>query len=403
MSKLDSISILNKLLNESINKKKQNVIDTYNTTVTALNTSFNNIVTTKISEYKTFLKTNKPLSISSVLSKLKTLTIELNTAAKTYTSLLYTAKIVKLKGIAGVVRTNISSKEKIKLAETDNKIEVYKNAQLKSNTLNVDVGINEKNDVFSNINYSVPLDANRELYLKFDNAKVKLNSINELINVINIINKALDFEDATTIRAWVHKIVKTHPLVDDAIKELTYFKPISEEVGSTYLLHTPDTQTLSLNDWSTDFPIPIRNLLKYKMNYTCYDKIHTAYYELNSAMARNISTEFFDNRKNVNNNFLGKNIYSNDYHIAGDYTFNLDHIGTEALKQSLMAGLINYIGSAGKLINWLVPVNNYNIAVNSGVNITVEGNNVVVDLNGDKVGVIATIIDNKPITNVENE
>ena len=32
-----------------------------------------------------------------------------------------------------------------------------------------------------------------------------------------------------------------------------------------------------------------------------------------------------------------------------------------------------------------------------------EGNNVVVDLNGDKVGVIATIIDNKPITNVENE
>jgi len=399
MSILDSINIINKL----INKQKQDIIDTYNTTVNSLNKSFNNIVTTKISEYKTFLKTNKPLSISSVLSKLKTLTIELNTAAKTYTSLLYTAKIVKLKGIAGVVRTNISSKEKIKLAETDNKIEVYKNAQLKSNTLNVDVGINEKNDVFSNINYSVPLDANRELYLKFDNAKVKLNSINELINVINIINKALDFEDATTIRAWVHKIVKTHPLVDDAIKELTYFKPISEEVGSTYLLHTPDTQTLSLNDWSTDFPIPIRNLLKYKMNYTCYDKIHTAYYELNSAMARNISTEFFDNRKNVNNNFLGKNIYSNDYHIAGDYTFNLDHIGTEALKQSLMAGLINYIGSAGKLINWLVPVNNYNIAVNSGVNITVEGNNVVVDLNGDKVGVIATIIDNKPITNVENE
>lgn len=390
-------------INTIIIKQKHEFIVTYNNNVNSIKETFNNTINTKIAEYKTFLTTSKPLTISSILSKLKELAIDLNVVAKTYTSALSTAELTKLKALADVVKTDISSKDKIKLAEIDNKIEVYKNKQLKINELNIDVGINEKNNIFSSINYSIPIDANRELYLKFTNAKVKLNSITELIRVINIINKALDFEDATTIRAWVHKIVKTHPLVDDAIKELTYFKPISEEVGSTYLLHTPDTQTLSLDDWSTDFPTPIRNLLKYKMDDTYYDKIHTIYYELNSAMARNISTEFFDGRKNVDNNFLGKDIYSNDYHIAGDYTFNLDHIGTEALKQSLMAALINYIGSAGKLINWLVPVNTYNTAVNSGVNITVEGNNVVVDLNGDKVGVIATIIDNKPITNVENE
>ena len=63
-----------------------------------------------------------------------------------------------------------------------------------------------------------------------------------------------------------------------------------------------------------------------------------------------------------------------------------------------MTALIKNVGGAGKLINWLVPVNNYTQALNPKLQINVEGNDVVVNLKGDKIGVIATVIDKTPIS-----
>jgi hypothetical protein len=221
----------------------------------------------------------------------------------------------------------------------------------------------------------------------------------ELKSVVTKINGKLATVGAGGTRDWVHKIQKTHPTLDSNIAGLEYFKPISNEIGVTYLRHTPDTQTLALQHWSTERPNPFRQTLRYKMDGS-YDAINKAYYGLNRDMAKNISTEYFYETdepilKDQNNNYLDKTLLSNDYHIAGDYTF-AQHPGL--LSPIIMAALTNFVGGAGKLINWLVDVNSYKTSISNGQIISVEGNQVVVNLKGDKVGVIATVIDTTPIS-----
>lgn len=237
------------------------------------------------------------------------------------------------------------------------------------------------------------------LMLKLNGAKVKLNSMTELVDIIKIINNKLNQENASVVREWVHLIQNIHPIVNDKIKELRYFKPISNEVGSTYLMHTSDTQTLALEDWETELPRVFRRSLEYKGDDS-FSKINRAYFGLNQAMVRNISTEFYYNERKTakmdqGNNFLNKKLLSNDYHIAGDYTFYENHAGI--LQVELMTALIKYVGGAGKLINWLNPINNYEKSICSDIKLTVEGGDVLVDLRGNKVGVIASIIDETPI------
>lgn len=247
---------------------------------------------------------------------------------------------------------------------------------------------------------------NEGLWLLFSGAKIKLNSIDELIKVVKTINNKLSEADYETTRAWVHKIQKTHPKVDDAVKDLEYFKPISNEIGSTYLMHTPDTQTLALEDWKSDTPNPLRRLLEQKMDES-YTKIKSVYEELNKAMSRNISEEFFSGRKDAGNNDLDKTLLNNDFHIAGDYAFKKYHV--DELEDILKNLLLKFVGGAKKLMLWLNDPAKDKEAIYSGIEITIEGNEVTVNLNGDKVGVIASVIDTTPISvipcngNINNE
>jgi len=178
-------------------------------------------------------------------------------------------------------------------------------------TLNFDVSALVDNRIEAGTN------TDTELYLKFTGAKVKLNSIDELVKVIEIINNRLGtLDDPELIRIWIHKVIKTSPIVDERTKDLLYFKPVSEEIGSTYLLHTQDTQTLALQDWITNKPTPIRGTLKEKLDNTTYNQVTSAYHELNIAMNNNISTEYFYERskgqtiedalRDQDKNYLGK-------------------------------------------------------------------------------------------------
>ena len=372
---------------------KQKAIDAFNSAVEQAKVIVVDTVKTKVKEYSTSLISGGVLAVQPVLSKIKDLKDTADNIGEVYSTTVAAAEVVK---------ANALGPEEMAIEVISQAAELYKNQTLNTNGLQISIGVSKKDDVLGALDPTIePDNSDIGLYLKFSGSKVKLNSINELISVVNTINKKLDSDDAETTIAWVHKIVKTHPLVDDAIKDLTYFKPISNEVGSTYLMHTTDTQTLALEDWATELPNPIRNTLQYKMDES-YQKINNMYYELNKGMSRNISTEFFYERpdealKDQGNNYLDKSLLSNDFHIAGDYAFYENHVGL--LEQILMTALIGYVGGAGKLINWLVPVNSYEQAFSGGVSINVEGNNVVVDLKGNKIGVIATVIDTTPIAN----
>ena len=139
----------------------------------------------------------------------------------------------------------------------------------------------------SNINFDVtaPVNpaiesgtsTNEELWLKFAGAKVQLDSINELIDVITIINRRLNTESAEVARAWIHKTIRANPLVDEGIEKLAFYKPTSEQIGSTYILHTADTQTLSLEDWTGDKPQAVRNVVQYKLRNEQYSVIRSGW------------------------------------------------------------------------------------------------------------------------------
>jgi hypothetical protein len=377
---------------EATTTLKQKALRIFNSVVKRAGSTLKRQVNRSINVLKGSLKSVVGQKVAPVLEKLNDLKSFTKTLTKTYNTTISAAELV----MAAVFGTKELAISAIKKAANE-----LKNSKLNTPGLDVDVGTTKKTEILALVDPEIEADnGDVGLHVKFQGAKVKLNSIDELVNVTNIINNKLNSEDVVSTREWVHKISRTHPLVDEEIKGLEYFEEISNETGSTYIMHTPDTQTLALGDWSTALPMPFRRTLQFKIDDKAYVNTNSDYFELNLSMARNISTEFFYEReetalKDQGNNYLSKELLSNDYHIAGDYTFRENHVGL--LVQILMISLISIVGGAGKLINWLAPVNNYGFALSNGVTINVEGNDVVVNLKGDKVGVIATVIDDKAV------
>lgn len=379
---------------------KKGAIKVYNKTIKAAKNKLMSLAQDKLDELDGMLTSLVAAKFGPIIDKIKlvkSLILKANTA---YDNVKKIAKTVK--DLATNTKIDPSA-----IIEEAAKIVIKKTVGV--SVSDVDIGVTGKKGILATI---VPEDNSIRtlasddigLHVKFKNAKIKLNSIDELVDAATDINNHLNIEDVSTTRAWVHKIMNTHPLVDEKIKDLDYFSPISNEVGVTYLRHTPDTQTLALEDWSGSIPKVFRRSLEHKMD-SSYETINAIYNSLNANMSRNISTEFFYERgdystalKDQGNNILDKSILSNDYHIAGDYTFRSIHINT--LYITLITALLASVGFQAKLINWLFPVNTYDNAL-GGLTISIEGNEVKVNLKGDKIGTIATVIDKTPISALE--
>lgn len=338
-----------------------------------------------------FEQVKNSLPIDQVLAAIEKIKGLIQIAQKIYSNIVSAAEIAK----AAVLGTQETVIEGLKQSAKK-----FKESKLNFTGFSINFGEIDLYKLFAFLKQGQkPDNSNLGLFIQTGNAKVKLKSIDELVKVVETVNKKLSSEDPAATRSWVHKLSKMHPKVDERIKDLEHFKDISDDVGSTYLQHTPDTQTLALEDWETELPNPFRRMLESKVGLD-YNRINEIYFELNKGMVRNISTEFFYERRddaqmNQGFNWLNKDLLSNDYHIAGDYTFREDHVGL--LEQVLMTALISYVGGAGKLISWLSPVSNYERAIKGGIEIKVEGKDVVVDLKGNKIGVIASVINETPI------
>jgi hypothetical protein len=381
---------------------KRAAINAYNNAISVAKKKFLSIAQDKLDELDNMLTAAVAAKFGPIISKLSSIKSQIISAKESYIAARKVAKKIKdaVTAHAEDVAEELEEAEKAILKESSN-VPVD----------DVEIGEVAKKEILATVDPEVTTKRTLgsddiDLYLQFKNAKIKLNSIDELVAAATDINNHLDREGAASARAWVHKVLHTHPLVDDKIKDLGYFKPISNEVGVTYLRHTPDTQTLALQDWSKDIAKPFRRSLEHKMDES-YETINGTYESLNSMMARNISTEFYYERgedyatalKDQGNNYLNKELLSNDYHIAGDYTFRSIHVN--ALHASLLKALVDNVGSEKKLINWLYPVSNYDTALCGGLTINIEGNEVKVNLKGDKIGTIATVIDKTPISALE--
>jgi len=238
---------------------------------------------------------------------------------------------------------------------------------------------------------------NSGLYLKFSGARVKLDSITEIISFVKIINGLFDEYPLPTLKTWIHILKNIHPLVDKETSTLKYFSPMSEEIGSTHYIHTIDTQSLALGCWGTYAPQCLRRALQYKIDTDMNNMLVDTYYKLNTNMSKNLSREFYEGDIDHGRSKLsGKTLYNNDFHLAGDYNFT---IIINRIKTDLLTIINNDLKETNKLITWLEGINTYTGEIpNNKITIKLEGNDVIVDLKGGKSGVIATAINVTPIS-----
>jgi len=233
-----------------------------------------------------------------------------------------------------------------------------------------------------------------ELLHKLNGAKQKLGSIDDIITVVKSVNKILDERGASEKRGWVHKLQNIHPKVQSAIKDLKYFKEVSDEVGSRFIGYTVDTPSLDLENWASDKPQSVRENIKYKVKST--DMIEDAYHKLNGKMYNNISNEFITERDRYVQQAMinwglyqtedgsSINIVAHDFHIAGDVSY------VEKISETVSVILdliILQLDGTEYLINSIKPVNNSRKAKPGDYNVNVEGNpeKITINFKGDRI------------------
>lgn len=231
---------------------------------------------------------------------------------------------------------------------------------------------------------------------KLNGAKTSIESFSKIEALIGTIHRQFKDYETAVIKNWLKILRKIHPEVDENIKDLLYFKPISDEIGSRTLGYYPDTQSLDLEDWGTDKPKPIRYNIEYKINKNDLDNINNSYKLLNQAMVRNLSTEFTEERKaNYNHN------EAHDYHIAGDSTYS------ERMKETSLINLIEQkikelLEDSYRLITYLNVISNYGEAVKGPIEIEINGKYYEVGLKGNPYQKQITAINNSPLIPVKN-
>lgn len=304
------------------------------------------------------------------------------------------------------------------LKKTDNadneadRLNVLKNvvSQIQSNnTVNV---IDNNPSVIQTLQaYPSINDINKGEINNLNGAKVRIkpNSINSLIAVCKEIHKNFDSISAPTIKDWIHVIKNIHPLVQNAIKDLMYFKPISDEVGSRVLAYTPDLASLELKDWDSGKAQSIRGNLKQKIDNDDLDNITASYNKLNKRQVINTSNEFFlertrYNSMNLQGRIVNPIIYLNahDFHLAGDTSYGtytdpilgvpINHIASTSL---LVLGILyGYLLGSIRLINYIWPISNYGTASNVVVEVEIEKQKTNIDMKGNIAQVPVSVINN---------
>jgi hypothetical protein len=221
---------------------------------------------------------------------------------------------------------------------------------------------------------------------------------------VQSMTRSLDSESTPTLREMVKLLLKIHPSIDNILKDNTYFKGVSEDVASRTLAYTPDTQSLKLNNWSDGTPMPIKKILKQKLDIDMAETIDEAYHNLNKAFVRNLSTEFFNERERdilSARILMGKNPLANghDFHIAGDDEYaNI----LKPLSVRIRSIVTDELKDAIRLINHLNPISNFESALVGPYSAIIEGNKIDLDLKGNSFSTsLPTVVNSglKPTSN----
>jgi hypothetical protein len=240
--------------------------------------------------------------------------------------------------------------------------------------------------------------------IKKDTERAKTQGLNNLIDVIEKINKVLDNKNALEIRQYVRKYKDLHSLLESRIEKLKYFQPISEYIGSEFLAYTPDKSSLQLEKWSNSTigsiftPTAIRKNLKGKIRSELYNEIETSYINLNIALKSNIPNEFLVERTTNQPQQSPLSKFAHGYHIAGDFSFLLLHMNSSkpnTVIHSIEQAFNDFLQEQVQQINYYYPISEETAVSNTAY--TTSEEQKTVEINNKKDLAI------NPFTKVNND
>lgn len=244
---------------------------------------------------------------------------------------------------------------------------------------------------------NVDLKDDDKAILKLKKAYVKFNSIEELVDICKEIHEDLPNKSDELIRQWVELIKNIHPNVWSQLKDLDYFKPVSEEVGGRTLGYYADTSSLELKDWGD--ATAIRKTIEGKIDSNVVDMVKSSYKLLTQWQADAMPSHYFNATDGVFEAYTstqkrltyGKTLVPHDFYFVGDFTYKTI---IETILPVIELGIKSTLKGAEKLINHMTPLNISVTVNNVGFEITPEQKTMTVNLRKERV--------EEPITEINN-
>jgi hypothetical protein len=178
-------------------------------------------------------------------------------------------------------------------------------------------------------------------------------------------------------RKWIHRLRYTHPLVDEKIRGLKLYEPVSEHMGENVITYNSDTEAVDVLEWKRktrtekniinpecvfayETPHVLREIIRERMHYELPDKINDAWTELNRMQARTLPKEILLTTEEGKGVWLlegprdpkephGQNCINDFYHWK-------DRI--DPIKIPVAADLFAYLNDACQLVNHMYPLLN---------------------------------------------
>ena len=228
--------------------------------------------------------------------------------------------------------------------------------------------------------------------VKLNNSKCKINSINEINKLVNIILTDAKTDGAERYRYWYKKIRNIHPLIDSYLSGQINSSEISDVTAEHIVNTQPDTNNVDLkyyyenvtigketNQINSILPLPLRKSIRNKLTPDQLKMTESAYIKLNKNYSIIMSTFF--KSKNYNDWVINRIAAHSHYNTQDYYGFSMRIMLFDSEMQTVFSKYKEKIN----LIDSIIPIKESIVLDYDPFYLTIEGKPVYVDSFGNKI------------------
>lgn len=240
--------------------------------------------------------------------------------------------------------------------------------------------------------------------VKLNNAKCKINSIEELSSATSVILNDAKSDGAERYRFWYKKLKNMHPLIDAYLAGQINSSEISDVTAEHIVNTQPDTQNVDLKYYYDTVsmgggtsqtnaiqPLPIRNSIRNKLSADQLKMTEDAYMKLNKNYAIIMST-FFES-KDPSGWVVNRIAAHSHYNTQDYYGFSVKVLLYDIQMQTVLSKYKDKIN----LIDSIIPIKESIIVDYDPFLITIEGKKMVIDPLGNKIVNLPKTVSNSPL------